>query len=362
MDYRLKAQLGMNIKKTIIICITICFSFGKVFAQDPVFSQFYAATLFLNPAFAADKQNTNFTVNHKTYTNRELAAYNLSQFTALVPFRLSFLSKNPNSDNSSGAGFSFYREATGHNGELVTLGFMGTISHCIQIAQSQHLSFGIQGLVLNRKQGDNFDWGSQYVEDLGFDKDIIPSLGNPNLTKTFPSFGAGMVWFMNNSGMESYFQRLHFDAFAGISISNLNRPNQSFYDGKESRLPMNWKFHGGLKFNINQRFSVFPNILWVRQNLNNQVNMGAYASIKPKDTENNDYNAIVGIWYRAGESIIGSIGSQFKNFKIALSYDFLANKKFSYNKRGKGAFELSLKYIIPSEKEHLQRGYVYPSF
>jgi type IX secretion system PorP/SprF family membrane protein len=222
----------------------------------------------------------------------------------------------------------------------------------------------LQGSFINRKQGDNFDWGSQYVEDVGFDKNIQPTLGKPNLTKSFPTFNAGMVWFMNNTTMQSFLQKLKFDAFAGISISNVNRPNQSFYSGETSRLPMNWKIHGGLKFGVNPQLSVFPNILWVRQNLNNQLNLGAYASIKPKtvDSKDNSYNAIMGVWYRAGESVIASLGSQFKDFKISLSYDFVASRKFRYKKRGKGALELSLKYTIPSAKAHLQRGYVYPSF
>jgi type IX secretion system PorP/SprF family membrane protein len=354
----------MNIKKIGLICLIACQCFTKSFGQDPVFSQFYAASLFLNPAFAADKQNTNFTINHKTYTNREFAAYNLSQLTALVPLKLKFMSKNPNSENSSGVGFSFYREATGSNGELVTMGFMGTISHCVRIAKSHFLSFGLQASFINRKQGANFDWGSQYVQDVGFDKNIQASLGMPNLTKNFPTFNAGMLWFMNNTSMQSYLRKLSFDAFAGISISNLNMPNQSFYTGEVTRLPMNWKIHGGLKFSINPQMSIFPNILWVRQNLDNQLNIGAYTSIKPKtvDSKDNSYNAILGLWYRAGESVIASIGSQFQDFKISLSYDFVANRKFTFKNRGKGALELSLKYTLPTTKAHLQRGYVYPSF
>ena len=353
----------MKFKKIIIICFILTQCLSRVFGQDPVFSQFYAASLFVNPAFAADKQNTNFTINHKTYTNRELASYNLSQVTAVIPFKLQFLSKDPNSEQSSGCGFSFYREATGSHGELTTMGFMGTLSHCVRLAKSHFLSFGLQASFINRRQGDNFNWGSQYVEDLGFDnsKDVLVI---PNLNKQFPTFNAGMVWFMNNSSMQSFLQSFKFDAFAGISVTNLNRPNQSFYSGEESRLPMNWKAHGGLKISINQQVSVFPNVMWVRQNLNNQLNIGAYASLKPKTVEgkDNSYNAIVGIWYRAGESIISSIGSQFQDFKFAISYDFVANRKFIYNNKGKGALEISLKYTLPSAKEHLQRGYVYPSF
>jgi len=354
----------MNIKKIGLICLIACQSFSKIFGQDPVFSQFYAASLFLNPAFAADKQNTNFTANHKTYTNKEFNAYNLSQFTAIVPLHLKFMSRNANSENSSGVGFSFYREATGSRGELVTMGFMGTVSHCVRLAKAHFLSFGIQGSFINRKQGDNFDWGSQYVQDVGFEKDIQPTLGLPNLSKNFPTFNAGMVWFMNNTTMQSFLQKFRFDAFAGMSVSNLNMPNQSFYTGENTRLPMNWKIHGGLKFGINPQVSVFPNVLWVRQNLDNQLNIGAYASLKPKtvDTKDNSYNAILGLWYRAGESVIASIGSQFQDFKISLSYDFVASRKFIFKNRGKGALELSLKYTIPSTKAHLQRGYVYPSF
>src|SRR5688572_23622691 len=40
-----------KIKRTGLLASFIIFAFGEVYAQDPQYSQFYAASLYLNPAF-----------------------------------------------------------------------------------------------------------------------------------------------------------------------------------------------------------------------------------------------------------------------------------------------------------------------
>lgn len=347
--------------KILSVLLVVC-GFAQVQAQDPVFSQFYSAAMFLNPALAADKQNTNFTISHRTFTNKEyVEGYNLSQFTAIVPIKLKFLNKFIMSDHQSGAGFTMYRSSEGKGGQLVSLGFIGTFAHNIQILKSHYISLGLQAAYMNRKIDDNFNWGSQYTEVNGYDPSVMPSIGDKlNVKCQYPTFNAGVVWFMNNTTMKDYLQRFKFDAFAGFSVFNLNRPNYSFVENEVTRLPVNWKLHGGLKFNVSKKFSIFPNAMLVRQNEDNQFNIGAYGSFKPKEfADEAAYNAILGLWYRAGESIIVSVGSAYYNFKFAVSYDFRATNKVSY---GKGALEVSLKYTIPSQKEHLSRGQVYPSF
>ena len=43
----------------------VVFSLSKVLAQDPVFSQFFAAPLQLNPAFAGVSHAPRFMLNHR---------------------------------------------------------------------------------------------------------------------------------------------------------------------------------------------------------------------------------------------------------------------------------------------------------
>lgn len=327
-----------------------------------MFSQFYAASMFVNPALAGDKQNMNFTIQHRTYTN-QYSKYNLSQMTALVPLKIKYFNTFFRRNHSSGAAFTMYRSSSGKEGELTSIGFLGTFAQNVQILKSHYVAVGLQTGYVNLKQGDNFMWGTQYDVATGYDKDIIPSIGDIDIASHFPTINAGAAWFMNNTNLKSYMQKYRFDAFGGIAAYNINRPNTSFFDNEKTKLPINWKVHGGVKTFFNQRFYLYPNVIYLRQNNNSQFMFGAYATYKPTDyNDEKGYNAIFGLWYRVGESVVASVGSAYYNVKFALSYDFLATNKFSFSGRGKGALEFSVRYTMPSKKQHLSRGQVYPSF
>lgn len=339
-----------------------------VFGQDPGFTQYYAAPMFLNPAFAGDKQDLNFSVNSRSFANTDIANYNLTQLTTLIPFETNFLyNDNTPVDHSSGAGVSLYRETTGAHGELNTLGAIGTIAHNIQLERQHYLAFGLQAGCIYKKQGDNFNWGSQYSENLGYDPTIIPTVdGLSNLYSLFPTFNLGFEYFYNSGVVEDYFKKYDFDAFAGLALYNVNRPNQSFFENTDSRLPINTKFNAGMKYHATKRFALFPTILWCNQNKNNQYNLGMYANIRTVQTieaKKSIVNIIAGVWYRVGDSYITTIGFTWYDFKFALSYDFNASN-LEYNNRGKGATEISLKYSVPSKGrgDRYSRGLMYPSF
>jgi len=270
-------------------------------------------------------------------------------------------------EHSSGTALTIYRESSGEGNELSAFGIIASFAHNVQIQKAHFLSLGLQSGFINRHIGNDFRWGSQYEEGFGYNKEIIPSLGDiTNLNKNFANFNAGIVWFYNASYLQSYMQRFRFDGFLGASVYNVNRPNQSFFDNIEARLPVNYKVHGGLKCNFTPQFSLFPNLLYVRQNNNQQINIGTYASVGdntsgPRKKGDYSINIILGLWYRVGDSFIVSAGSQFNNFKFAVSYDFNTSS-FEYNNRGKGTMEVSLKYNFIRKKENIIRGLIYPSF
>lgn len=354
-------------KKIYIIFIILSLGLHAV-AQDPVFSQFYAANTFLNPAMTADGQGINGTVNSRFYTNPQIAGYSLNMASVTIPFQLSNFIYGPETriDHRSGVAVSGYREATGSHGELNTTGLIVTLAHCIQLQREHYLSLGMQGGFVYRNLGGDFEWGSQYLEEYGYDESVIPSLGEiDNLSKGFPTINAGIVYFYNSSAMQDYFKKFNFDAFIGFSAYNINTPNQSFFDSQDVELPLQFKLHGGLKYLTNKFFYLFPNVMWVRQNGDNQINVGMYSSIKTVKSRKDDsdaFNTIIGVWYRVGDSFITSFGVQIQQLKFAVSYDFNASS-FTYNNRGKGAVEISVKYSIKNTGNvNMQRGLYYPSF
>ncbi|MBK8808403.1 MAG: PorP/SprF family type IX secretion system membrane protein [Bacteroidales bacterium] len=352
----------------VIYLFLLVFGISRLVAQDPVFSQYYAAPSFLNPGMISDVQGLEVTINSRLNTNKEFSQYNLNHVTIAVPLNMAFLyGPGMRHDHRTGLALSAYREATGNeNGKLNTLGFILSFSHCIQLQREHYLSLGIQGGYVNKHISDDFMWGSQYVEDYGYDPDIIPSVSDLlNLNAHIGTISAGLVYYYNSSSMLDYFKKNNFDAFLGVSVYNLNTPNQSFFDNVTSELPLQTKVHGGIKYSTNKKFYIFPNMLWVHQNGNNQINIGAYTNIrtfKSSKEDGNNFNTILGVWYRFGDSFIASLGTHIGQFKFAVSYDFNTSN-FKINNHGKGTCEISLKYsIVNAKNKRLERGLIYPSF
>jgi len=339
------------------------------FSQDPGFSQYYATPMYVNPAFAGDKQDLNFTINSRQYTNTTIANYNLTQFSGIIPIDASFLyNKSSKANHNSGIGVSVYREATGEGGQLNSMAGFLTLAHSIQLEREHFLGVGLQAGYNIMEQGDNFQWGSQYSEDFGYDPTIIPSVsGLANLKSTYPSFSAGIEYFYNSGVVEDYFKKHDFDAYVGFAAFNVNQPNQSFFDESESRLPLSYKINGGVKYHATNMLAFFPTVLAVYQNGNVQVNTGFYVNMRTVDTKKSNkkhVNILAGAWYRVGDSYIATLGFTVMDVKFAVSYDFNATN-LSINNQGKGATEVSLKFSIPSSGRkagRYSRGLLYPSF
>jgi len=360
-------KLKTYIKYLLLIASTI-FIVEAAIAQDPVFSQFYSAKMFLNPALAADHQEMNFTLNNKMYTNQMFDKYSLSQFTVIYPFTIKKLTLRTKglarSDHRSGAALSIFREVTGDN-ILNTHGVLVSFAQNIQLSSAHYLSLGLQGAYIDRRGGGDLRWGTQYDYQMGYDEDIIPSLGDiDDLKAMFGVVNAGICWFYNNSKITNEFSREKIDAFAGISLYNINQPKQSFFDNGEERLRMNFKTHGGIKYKVNDLISFFPNLLYVRQNADNQLNLGTYTSISPQSEmfpENSNFSFLVGAWYRVGDAIISTFGFKMYGISCAISYDF-NSQSIAYKGRGKGVMEFSVKYTMKPKGPEVQRGLIYPSY
>jgi len=332
----------------LIVCLSFWWSTSK--AQDPAFSQFYAAGLFLNPAMAGQETNYFFGVNQRTNIYKQLFPYNLSQFSFIYPIKHNkFKTLKRRDGHVGGIGLTSYRETCGPNDELRTFGIMLSTSYFVQVSRAHYISFGLQGGYLQKRINfDKLTWGSQWDEYIGYNAAIPVQFNNFDERKGFPDFSSGMIWYYKPNSQGGAL-RSRIDGFAGIAATNLNRPNESFFEDRPSELPILYKFHGGMSYQINQRTAIMPNVLVLRQHEMNQFNFGCYVSYKvsedlaPFGLE--WFNAQLGVWHRYGDSFILSLGCRVKSFQFAISYDFNTST-FKYYSRGSGATEISLAYRI----------------
>ena len=320
----------------LLVLVMVWMASGTVSAQDPQFSQFYAAPLYLNPAFAGATQQARVGVNYRNQWPSIDA--NFVTFSAYFD---TFIE-----DKNSGIGILMMRDREGQQGLKST---SVALQYAYQLYISEWLTFrpGFQATFFNRNV--NF-------ADLTFGDQFNPVTGqidNPSgetfggLSKNFVSISAGGVLYTGN-------------AWFGVTANHLNTPNQAFDDGSDPReLPSKISIHGGLKIPFKpgtvgsgfytrpQERSLTPTFQYKSQGEFDQLDLGLYLTLEP---------IILGAWYRGlpfkslegfsnNESIVMLVGFTKKRERDALnigySYDFTISNLGSGSG---GAHEVSLSY------------------
>lgn len=347
----------------LVFCIIIS-NDGK--SQNPAFSQFYAAPVFLNPSLVGGDNTLAVNLNYRTNTNKYLYPHDLGQFTFSMPIILNNrrkIRKRPQLKNYVGSvGLTAYNEFIGAENEFRTTGLNLTTTYFTQIALAHFVAFGTQLGMINKSIDYNkLTWGSQFTPNFGFDGSLTPSVSLANQNTTFFVINAGITWFYNIDNF-SPFKQSKLSGFAGFAISNLNQPDDSFNEVNNVKLPMLFKLHGGIKIPLSKRYELMPNCLIMHQGNVNYMNIGTYVSyyITPKISNKSGFSQIqLGNWYRIGDSYIISLGFEMKNLILGISYDINLSK-YKFNDKGVRTFEISLKYKTNSKTKENRRNISHP--
>lgn len=314
-------------------------SLTSTFGQDPQFSQFYAAPLYLNPAFAGATGQARVGLN---YRNQWPAID--ANFTTMSAFFDYFIE-----DKNSGVGVLLTRDLEGLAG-LRSLSLALQYSYELQI--TEHLGFrpGFQVALFNRDVNfDKLTFGDQYDPNTGnfIDRPTAETFSS-NFSKTFIDLSAGGVFFTKV-------------AWLGVSANHLNKPNQSIID-EQSRLPIKLSVHGGFKYFMkpgvvgsgvyarDAERSIAPAFQYRHQGLFDQLDLGVYFTFEP---------LVLGTWYRGvpfksvngfvnNESLVLLLGFVKLGAKDAIhigySFDYTISK---LGPGSGGAHEFSLVYTWP---------------
>lgn len=307
-----------------------------VTAQDPQFSQFYAAPLYLNPAFAGNTQQARVGLNYRNQWPSIDA--NFQTFSAYFD---TFIE-----DKNSGVGLLMMHDSEGQAGlNSTSVG----LQYAYQLYITEWLSFrpGFQVAWYNRNINfSDLTFGDQFDENGQISNPSAETFGNTS--KNFIDLSAGGVLYTKN-------------AWLGVAVNHLNTPNQSFEDDSDPKeLPMKTSFHGGVKIHFNpgtmgsglyarpQERSLTPTFQYKMQGEFDQLDLGLYLTLEP---------IIIGTWYRGlpmksiegfsnNESIVMLVGFTQKGGKgevlnIGYSYDYTISQLGSASG---GAHELSLSY------------------
>jgi type IX secretion system PorP/SprF family membrane protein len=331
-------------KKLIIISAFSVLVIQSAHSQDPVFSQFYTSSLYLNPALAGLEKDVVFGMNYRSQWAGVNLPFRTFQFSAIHPI----LQHGVSPKHLGGFGATLYSDEAGPNREVVSQGFSIASSYNFHLDRTgNHLiSTALQFGVLQRQMNmDALRWSSQYSSVLGYD----PSLPGENLISdrvTSPVIHAGMMWRLI---VDSRFKPVRM-YYQGIAVSNINRP-KGFYMGERDTPAPLYKLHGGYSHHFADGFEVSPNYL-LQYQTTLQVNVGAYAAYTlPAVISRSvtDLKVSVGLWYRVDDSIIATTGFSTGTWSAGFSYD-ANSSSLERNFEGSNAFEVSFAYRFSIQK------------
>jgi len=311
--------------------LKIMFFFLPVFvsAQDPEFSQYYAAPLYLNPAFTGTTSDHRFIANYRNQWPNIAQGYVTSAFS----YDYNLYQYN------SGIGFMAVLDKAGSAG-MKSSQFNFLYSYRLNVADKWVIASGLNfGYAFRSIDYSKLLFGDQ----LQFDADGNVPSDDPSL------YNLGMAHYFDfKAGVLAYNKTFWF----GFAANHLNTPNRSLIN-EESFLPIKYTFHGGMRIPLytgpfkNDRESVFsPSFVYKRQGNFDQLDVGASFLYSP---------VTIGIWYRgipiqqnvmdniSQDAVVVILGFQFEKVEIAYSYDFTVSELGPISG---GTHEISLKYKL----------------
>ena len=333
----LRQKISFPIYYCLLLCGFLVLSCdSEVEAQDPQFSQFYAAPLYLNPALTGGTGQARAGINYRNQWPSIDA--NFRTMSAYFDYFIE--------DKRSGVGMILTRDIEGlANLRSLSVG----LQYSYEISLSKNFGFrpGAQVALFNRDVNfDRLTFGDQYDSNTGtlISTSTAESF-NTNFSKTFVDLSLGGVFFTKT-------------AWLGIAAFHLNRPNQSVID-EESPLPTKLSVHGGFKYYLKSGVkgmgvyakdaerSLAPAFQYRHQGDFDQVDLGLYYTAEP---------LVLGLWYRGipfkqvegfsnNESIVillgfTNIGSK-QALNIGYSFDYTISK---LGAGSGGAHEFSMVY------------------
>ena len=321
-------------KKVKLLVLFWLLALHKLWSQDPQFSQFYAAPLYLNPAFAGS------TFEHRFIANHRLQWPSLPQAFVTYAFSYDYNMAKVN----SGFGFLVTTDKAGSaNLRSTNLGMIYAYKVNLPsgwvISPAVHFSYTFRDIDFSKLV---------FGDQLTFNNQGAPTSDPTLLT------GINGKYFDFGSGILAY----NKSSWLGFSAFHLNEPNESLV-GKVSRLPMRISIHGGYRIQLYQgpkkginKSSIAPSFVYKRQGNFDQLDIGFHFHYNP---------IMAGLWYRgipiqqtvsdniSQDAVTFLLGLRFDNFDVGYSYDITVSR-FGINSGG--SHEISMMYQFNVIKAH----------
>jgi len=287
--------------------------------QDPIFSQFYAMPLQINPGFAGSAFAPRMGVAYRN----QWSGFNTAYRTYGVYYEQSIDRLN------SGIGFNLEGDNAG-DGILKTTRASAVYAYRLQVNDELAIRLGVEGGI----HQTNLNWDKlifpDQIDPLGGIGTVNGELRPDVTTNTKLDVSAGLLLLSEKF-------------YLGGAMKHLTTPSESILlvnDNIARGLPLRYVLQGGTELVVKKGNKlrppsfISPNFLFVAQGPYKQLNVGAYAGLG---------SVFCGGWFRHtfrnADAAILMAGFREGVFKLGLSYDITISGLAG---RSGGTFELTL--------------------
>ncbi len=324
----------------LLLLIVIVNATGTLSAQDIHFSLYNMSPLTLNPALTGAFSGTARIGG--IYRDQWSSIIGSNKFVTPSFYVDAPIFRGFGKKDWVGVGFTTFTDKAGSL-SLQTAASLLSASYHLSLNKkgSSILTLGVQGGSVQRR--------AKMITDLVFEDEFDVSLGGG---------GLGINGSMDKAdGRASYLDftaglmlRAKLDDVSalelGVSYGHLTRPDYTLTVGgtgnqDAGKRPARITAHGRYDRQINDKWSITPTFLYQTTASANEFALQGWAG----DQINKDFRLNMGLGYRFGDAAQVLVGGDYKDLRVALSYDVNVsslNPASNYQ----GGFELAAWYII----------------
>jgi type IX secretion system PorP/SprF family membrane protein len=329
---------------------------GAVSAQDPHFSQFFAAPLHVNPALSG------------VFNGSFRAGLNHRQQWASVIGTKPFVTSHGGFDYRRrvfrgdywSVGMSMYNDFVGvgrleRNSANLGFSYSKQLDGSRYRTRDMYLVAGFQAGVGQQAIDYSKLWFSRQWDPTGetIDYSINPGENPAEKTDMYPDFQAGLLWYMIFDDDASF--------YLGGAMHHINQPKVSFLGLLNETLTPKFTVNVGGQFPFNNEWSMLPSAIMMMQGPSMQINSGAQLRYTNRSWK--DIAWRVGLHNRIAnryekgilmDALIVSTIFEMQRYNFGLSYDVNTSILRQVSSR-RGAIEVSLSYVLPEKSRYRTR-------
>jgi type IX secretion system PorP/SprF family membrane protein len=307
-------------------------------AQDIHWTQFNNNPIFQNPAGAGNfKEDIRLTANYRTQWR-----------SVSIPFQTTALAADTKW-KQWGLAINYFHDQVG-DGKFQTNELQLSFCRPIEIHPQHTIRPAIQVGFNQRQLNSNaFYFDSQYNGYI-FDPSAPTNEYFQTASMTKPMLGIGLIHAFEISKQ--------YSLQSGLGIFNLTRPNQSFFlDNTQRDIRLN--FFSKLHYQYAAKLAFEPSLQLNLQGTFRALTIGSTAAYLLSAKDKTTLSA--GLWWRTKDAFCLQFGYARGPLYTGISYDVNYSSLVPAS-RGRGAFELSLRYVFTKFKPPQLQYRICPDF